>query len=780
MKGNVLANCVVVTLAGFLSACGGGNGGGSSPTPTITSVSVSCSPNSISTAQTSLCTATVLGTGAYSTGVNWTAKGGTITSGGVFTPSGAGTATITATSTQDATKSGTATVTVNAVAVNPPTAAIAANPTTITLGQSTTISGACTNSTSATASGAWSGSVALNSGGNFSVAETPSAAGSPVYTVTCTGAGGSANASVTVTVNAPPTASIGAKPGVITLGESTTISGACTNSTSATASGAWSGSVALNSSGNFSVAETPPAAGSPVYTVTCTGAGGSANASVTVTVNAPVTVQSVSGSCLPATITTDPSSTSQCSGTVTYSDGSHDGNVTYATSLGAITSSGVLSSTTVGTATVTFTAVKDTTKSATTQVTVTVAMITIGSVTPGTQWCLGQCGFPTFTVNGTNFPSPYVDIVCTPTTKIASYNIVNSTQLTVQLAIDQTDEGAGYRSCQVCQSNGTGCSNAVPLGLYSHNMCGTYASGTTTKVFCLNPQETVAGQHLYNGQLLNGYIDQFTAAGVAVPNGKIFVGAPVNQMAVDDLTGIIVVDGVDYDQNGNNLGGPSNLPSRIFTGIALKHGWQCVIQANTTNDLSCSNISTLTAGNPAPPYTSIAVGTNPQSVAIGVVGGKTYAYVLTAGSTTTVWSVDLTDGMTITGSQTLTGVTAGLPAGSDIALFDSLGIGVIISYGDAVAIPFSETTLKPTAANPIALPGTPVSILAGPTVAIIGNADTAGNDGTFTTLDPVAGTATAVNNETAPVMPVGTAVSGSNLLVCPQDGVSNCTALPSP
>ena len=700
MKGNALANCVVVTLAGFLSACGsggGGNGGGPSPTPAITSVSVSCSPNSISTAQTSLCTATVLGTGAYSTGVNWTAKGGTITSGGVFTPSGAGTATITATSTQDATKSGTATVTVNAVAVNPPTAAIAANPTTITLGQSTTISGACTNSTSATASGAWSGAVALNSSGTFSVAETPSAAGSPVYTVTCTGAGGSANASVTVTVNAP------------------------------------------------------------------------------------VTVQSVSGSCLPATITTDPSSTSQCSGTVTYSDGSHDGNVTYATSLGAITSSGVLSSTTAGTATVTFTAVKDSTKSATTQVTVTVAMITIGSVTPGTQWCLGQCGFPAFTVNGTNFPSPYVDIVCTPTTKIASYSIVNSTQLTVQLAIDQTDEGAGYRSCQVCQSNGTGCSNAAPIGLYSHNMCGTYASGTTTKVFCLNPQETVAGQHLYNGQLLNGYIDQFTAAGVAVPNGKIFVGAPVTQMAIDDLTGIISVNGMTFDQDGNGLPGPSSsAPNGLLVGTASKNGWLCIIQANATDDLSCSNISTLTASNAAPPYTSIAVGANPQSIAIGVVGGKTYAYVLTAGSTTTLWSVDLTDGGTITGSQTLTGVTAGLPAGSDIALFDSLGLGVVISYGDAVAIPFSETTLKPTAANPIALPGTPVSILAGPTVAIIGNADTAGNDGTFTTLDPVAGTATAVSGATAPVMPVGTAVSGSNLLVCPQDGVSNCTALPSP
>ncbi len=578
-----------------------------------------------------------------------------------------------------------------------------------------------------------------------------------------------------------PTAAIAANPMIVPLGQSTTISGACTNSTSATASGAWSGPVALNSNGNFSVVETPSTAGSPVYTVTCTGAGGSANASVTVTVNAPVTVQSVSGSCLPATITTDPSSTSQCSGTVTYSDGSHDNNVTYATSMGAITSSGVLSSTTAGTATVTFTAVKDTTKSATTQVTVTVAMITIGSVTPGTQWCLGMCGFPTFTVNGTNFPSPYVDIVCTPTTKVASYNIINSTQLAVTLAIDQTDEGAGYRSCQVCQSNGTGCSNAIPIGLYSHNMCGVYANSTTTKVFCLNPQETVAGQHLYNGQPLNGYIDQFTAAGVAIPNGKIFVGAPSNQMAIDDLTGIITIDGNDYDQNGNALPSPQGVPSGTPVGVALMNGWQCIIQANTTDDLSCSNISTLTASNPALPYTSIAVGTNPQSIAIGVVGGKTYAYVLTAGSTTTLWSVDLTDGMTITGSQTLTGVTAGLPGGSDIALFDSLGLGVVISYGDKVTIPFSETTLKPTAANPIALPGTPVSILAATNVALIGNADTANNDGTFTVLDPVAGTAVTATGETAPVMPVGTAVvPGSTFLTCPQDGVSNCTALSIP
>jgi hypothetical protein len=42
--------------------------------------------------------------------VTWSATGGTITAGGVFTPSGAGTASVTATSVQDTTKTGSATV----------------------------------------------------------------------------------------------------------------------------------------------------------------------------------------------------------------------------------------------------------------------------------------------------------------------------------------------------------------------------------------------------------------------------------------------------------------------------------------------------------------------------------------------------------------------------------------------------------------------------------------------------------------------------------------------
>src|ERR1039458_4948605 len=94
-----------------MGACGGG--GGSS---TITSVTVTC-PSPIQYGGTSQCSATVTGTGSFSSGVTWTASAGTISSSGLFTaPSGGATSlqvTITATSTQDTSKAGTATVTVN-------------------------------------------------------------------------------------------------------------------------------------------------------------------------------------------------------------------------------------------------------------------------------------------------------------------------------------------------------------------------------------------------------------------------------------------------------------------------------------------------------------------------------------------------------------------------------------------------------------------------------------------------------------------------------------------
>lgn len=96
----------------------------SAPPPIITSVAASCILASVQTGQTSQCTATVTGTGSYSSTVTWSAGGvaggnstvGTISSAGVYTaPStvpATNPVTITATSTEDTTQSGSASVTV--------------------------------------------------------------------------------------------------------------------------------------------------------------------------------------------------------------------------------------------------------------------------------------------------------------------------------------------------------------------------------------------------------------------------------------------------------------------------------------------------------------------------------------------------------------------------------------------------------------------------------------------------------------------------------------------
>ncbi|MGB6130685.1 MAG: alkaline phosphatase family protein [Acidobacteriaceae bacterium] len=105
---------VLISLAAMVAA--GGCGSSNTPPPAvsgISSVAVTCSPATVAPGATSQCSATVQGTGSYSSAVTWSASAGTIASGGALTaPSTAGSVTVTATSTQNAKKSGSATVTV--------------------------------------------------------------------------------------------------------------------------------------------------------------------------------------------------------------------------------------------------------------------------------------------------------------------------------------------------------------------------------------------------------------------------------------------------------------------------------------------------------------------------------------------------------------------------------------------------------------------------------------------------------------------------------------------
>ena len=84
--------------------------------PTITSVSVACTPSTVAPNATSQCTATVQGTGSYSSAVTWSSSLGAVSATGLLAaPAAVGSVTVAAKSVQDPTQSGEATVTVQLV-----------------------------------------------------------------------------------------------------------------------------------------------------------------------------------------------------------------------------------------------------------------------------------------------------------------------------------------------------------------------------------------------------------------------------------------------------------------------------------------------------------------------------------------------------------------------------------------------------------------------------------------------------------------------------------------
>jgi phospholipase C len=168
-----------------------------------------------------------------------------------------------------------------------PTVAIAANPTSITAGGSSTLTVTAANATALTVTGSDGSSYNLSATGGTQ-AVTPAA--TTTYTATATGAGGNASAVTTVTVVAAPTVTIAASPTSIPAGSSSTLTVAATNATSVTVAGSDGSSYNLSATGGMQ-AVTPAA--TTTYTASATGAGGNASAVATVTVTAAGSVQSI-------------------------------------------------------------------------------------------------------------------------------------------------------------------------------------------------------------------------------------------------------------------------------------------------------------------------------------------------------------------------------------------------------------------------------------------------------------------------------------------------------
>lgn len=249
------------------------------PVPTVT---ISANPTTVpfNTASTLTWSSTNATSCTASNG--WTGSKGTSGSQSTGSLTTGKTYTLTCT---NATGSAVASATVTVGAAPPaPTVTLSASPNPVAYNTASTLTWTPTNATSCTATGGtFAGSKSV-SGGTQS---TGNLIANTTYSITCSGiTSPSATASVTVTVGAAPpplpTVTLSASPLTINYNTASTLTWSSTNADSCTASGAWTGSKATSGSlgtGNLTASQT--------YTLTCTNATGSANRSVTVTVNPP-------------------------------------------------------------------------------------------------------------------------------------------------------------------------------------------------------------------------------------------------------------------------------------------------------------------------------------------------------------------------------------------------------------------------------------------------------------------------------------------------------------
>ncbi|MBL8157953.1 lamin tail domain-containing protein [bacterium] len=174
-----------------------------------------------------------------------------------------------------------------------PTLDFDANPTNVTAGGTSTLSWDSTNATACVASNGWSGTKSLDGSQVVTVNATTT------YTLACGNGVSTSTESVTVNVVAQPSVSvdISADPTTITEGGSSELTWNSENATSCTASNGWSGSKDLDGTADVSPTVTT------TYAIECTGPGGTAQDSVTVTVNEAQDAPDVSISANPTSVT---------------------------------------------------------------------------------------------------------------------------------------------------------------------------------------------------------------------------------------------------------------------------------------------------------------------------------------------------------------------------------------------------------------------------------------------------------------------------------------------
>jgi hypothetical protein len=170
---------------------------------------------------------------------------------------------------------GTAQGSVGVTVVQPqPIVQLGSSAAAVAGGGSVALTWSSTNAQSCLASNSWSGAKSTSGSEVTGPINSDS-----TFTLTCSGAGGSAQASTTVTVLPAPTLQLQSSAASVTDGESVTLNWTSTNAQACVASGDWAGAKAT--AGSESVG---PITKDSTFNLSCSGAGGSADKSVAVTV----------------------------------------------------------------------------------------------------------------------------------------------------------------------------------------------------------------------------------------------------------------------------------------------------------------------------------------------------------------------------------------------------------------------------------------------------------------------------------------------------------------
>jgi phospholipase C len=619
----------ISALSLILSGCGGAHFV-QTPAPTVTITASPASINAGGSATLTVATTdatSVMVTGSDGSSFTMSGSGGTQT----VSPDRTTTYTATATGLQGSTTA-TMTVTVNGTTPPPPapTVTIAASPTSITTGSSSTLTVAATNATAVTISGTDGSSYTLQpTGGTQSV----SPAATTTYTATATGTGGKVTAMATLTVTAggtpppAPTVTISAAPASITAGASSTLTVVATNATTVTITGSDSSSYTLQASGGTQAVS--PAA-TATYTVTATGAGGKATATATVTVTpagSPVPTVTITAS--PASITVGGSSTLTVAATnatgvtVTGTDGS---SYTLQANGGAQAISPAATTTYTATAT--------------------------GAGGKATATA-------TLTVNPAGSPAPTVTISANPATVLAG----NASTLTVAATNATSVTIAGSDGSAYTLSATGGTQSVSPLGNTTYTATATGAGGTTTATAAVTV--TPAGPP-----------PAPTVSIVANPTSIAAGGSSTLTVVAGNATGVTVTgsDGTSYTlaatggtqtvspkatttytATANGAGGTATATATVTIAVPAP---TVTITANPTTIFSgATSTLTVTASN----ATSVTVaGTDGSNYTLAATGGTQAVNPTTTTATTYTYTATATgDGGTTTATVTLTVNPAG-------------------------------------------------------------------------------------------------------------------------